>query len=257
MKQVFDKYSKYYDLIYQGKDYKKEEKFIEEVIKKFSPIKVENILSIGCGTCSYETILAKNGFKITGIDQSQTMLDLAQKKINEQKLKNKIKLIKADARNFRVDEKFDAVMEMFNIIGYHTTNDDLNKVLNNINKSLKINGIFFFDCWYLPAVLKDRPTDKIKEIQSEEKRIIRKTQSRLHVKKNVIEIKFTIDYIEKNKVVEKTKEIHLVRYWSLPELEYILNSNGFNMVKAGNFLDINTPPSENNWDIFIVAKKVK
>ncbi len=257
MKQVFNKYSKYYDQIYLNKDYALEAKFIREIIEKFSSFKTKNILSIGCGTCSYETILAKKGYSITALDQSQTMLDIARKKITEQKLSEKIKLVKADARNFKINQKFDVAMELFNIIGYHTSNEDINKVLKNINRSLKMNAIFFFDCWYLPAVLKDRPTDRIKEIKSGKKHIVRKTQSQLLLEKNIIEIKFNIGYIEKNKIVEKTEEIHIMRYWSLPELKYILYSNGFKLIKAGNFLDIDTRPSENNWDIFVIAKKVK
>ncbi len=257
MKQVFNKYSKYYDLIYREKDYKKEAELIEGIIRKFSDIKVKIILSIGCGTCTYEILLAKKGYAITGIDQSKNMLNIAQKKINEQKLKNKIKLIKADAKNFKIDNKFDSVMEMFNIFGYHTTNEDINNVLRNINNSLKMNGIFFFDCWYMPAVLKDRPTDRIKEIKIGAKKIIRKTESRLLLEKNIIEIKFEVGYIEKNKIVEQTKEVHLMRYWSLPELEYILNTNGFEIIKVGNFSNINILPSENHWDILVVAKKVK
>jgi SAM-dependent methyltransferase len=257
MKKIFNQYSKYYDEIYRRKDYVLEAKFIKEVIKKYSPIKVRNILSIGCGTCSYEIILAKDGFTITALDQSQAMLGIAKKKIVEFGLTNRIKLVRADAKDFMLDEKFDTAMELFNIFGYHTTNEKINEVLTNINRSLKSRGTFFFDCWYLPAVLKDRPTDRLKEIKTGEKRLLRITESKLQIDKNIIEIKFRILNISKNMVLEDVEETHLIRYWSLPELEYVLNSNGFRLIKAGNFLDLETAPSENNWNIFVIAQKIK
>lgn len=256
MSKVFNQhYSKYYDEIYQEKNYAQEAKFIKEVIKKYAPFKVRNILSLGCGTCSHEIILAKEGYVITGLDQSQDMLDIGKNKVSKAGLTDKITLIKHDARSFKLDNKFDAAMELFNIIGYHTTNADINKVLGNINRSLKTDGLFFFDCWYLPAVLKDRPTDRIKEVTVGEKRLLRITRSRLQVDKNIIQIEFHLMNIKKNVVIEETKEIHSIRYWSLPELQYILNANSFKMIKAGNFLDIDIPPSEDNWHMFVIAQK--
>lgn len=256
MSKVFNQhYSKYYDEIYQEKDYALEAKFIKEVIKKYSPFKVRNILSLGCGTCNHEIILAKEGYTIIGLDQSQAMLDLGKEKISKVGLTEKIALIKHDARSFKLGSKFDVVMELFNVIGYHTTNIDINKVLGNINQSLKAGGLFVFDCWYLPAVLKDRPTERIKEVRLEDKRLLRITRSKLQVDKNIIEIEFHLMNIKKNVVIEETKEIHSIRYWSLPELQYILNANSFKIIKAGNFLDIDTPPSEDNWHIFVIAQK--
>lgn len=256
MSKVFSQYySKYYDEIYQEKNYGLEAKFIKEVIKKYSPFKVKNILSLGCGTCNHEIILAKEGYTITGLDQSQAMLDLGREKISKAGLTDKIALIKHDARSFKLDSKFDVAMELFNVIGYHTTNTDINKVLGNINQSLKAGGLFFFDCWYLPAVLKDRPTERIKEVTLVEKRLLRITRSKLQVDKNIIEIEFHLMNIKKNVMIEETKEIHSIRYWSLPGLQYILNTNSFNIIKAGNFLDIDTPPSEDNWHIFVIAQK--
>lgn len=253
--KIFANYSQYYDLLYRTKGYSEEVKFVTSVIKKYKP-NSEKILSLGCGTCSHDILLAKKGFDITGVDISTTMLNIAKQKIEKENLKNKIRLIKQDIREMKIKEKHDVAMAMFNVIGYQTSNSDIEKALGNVNRSLKKGGIFFFDCWYLPAVLKDKPTDRIKEIESKGKRIIRRTHSQLLLEKDIIEIKFNIEYIEKNKIVEKTEEIHLMRYFSLPELEYILNSNGFKVIKIGNFLDLDTPPSDNNWDMFVVARKV-
>jgi SAM-dependent methyltransferase len=251
----FKNYSKYYDTIYSDKDYKSETEFILNVLRKYSQTKGKNLLSLGCGTCTYELLMAKKGYRITGIDKSTQMLDSASKKIKAEKLDSKIKIFKKDVRRFSFNEKFNNAMAMFNIIGYQTNNSDLEKTFRNVNANLKKGGLFVFDCWYMPAVLKDRPTDRVRSIKIGDRKIIRLTKSRLDLVKNIIEINFDVIDILKSSVVSEIKETHEMRYWSLPELAYFLDNTGFEIVKTCDFMDENSEISENNWNIFVVARK--
>lgn len=251
----FSKYSQYYDTVYKQKDYPQETKFIDSVIKKFSP-SAKQVLSLGCGTGTYEIELAKKGYSITGVDLSKSMLDIAAEKIAKAGMQKKIELVHNDAISFKATKTYDVAMEMFNIIGYHRTNNEINHVLENVHRALKVGGIFFFDCWYMPAVLKDPPTDRVKEVVEGGRRLIRVTRSRLITDKNIVEIKFHVISLEKGVVVDDTEEVHPMRYWSIPELDNLLTNHGFKVVKIGNFMDIETLPSENNWDMFVVARKI-
>jgi len=252
----FADYSKFYDTFYKDKDYKKESEFVLKLINEFSKESPKSLLSLGCGTCSYELIMAKQGISITGIDLSQEMLDIAKYKIEKAKLNNKIEILQSDIRNFDLGKKYDTAMAMFNIIGYQTQNEDMEKTLGNVHRDLKKNGIFVFDCWYMPAVLKDKPTDRIKVIESDGHKFIRMTKSNLNLHKNLIEINFTAMEIENNLIISETNETHLMRYWSLPELTYFLNKTGFDLVKSCNFMDESSNTSEDNWNIFVVAQKI-
>jgi len=252
---TFNKYSQYYDAIYKEKDYKSEVDFIENVITKFSKVKGKKILSLGCGTCSHDILLAKRGFKITGVDQSESMLKIAKEKINSNNLEDKINLVKSDITNIKIKDVYDIVMAMFNVIGYQTTNIAINKTLANANRLLKKNGLLFFDCWYGPAVINDKPTDRIKEISTEATKTIRLTQSALNVNLNVININFHVLEINKNIITSEANETHTMRYWTLPELEYIANNNGFEILKICQYMDLNNEPDEKTWNIFIIAKK--
>ena len=59
---IYNKYGRYYDLIYSGKDYSAECDYVEECIRCFSVIPVGRILDVGCGTGSHAVILAKRGY---------------------------------------------------------------------------------------------------------------------------------------------------------------------------------------------------
>ena len=248
-------YSDYYDTLYKDKNYKLETDFIFKVLKKYSNKKSNNLLSLGCGTCNYELLLAGKGCKVTGIDRSKQMLDTATRKIRLAKLNSKVTVLEKDVRAFEFKNKFDNAMAMFNIVGYLTKNDDFEKMLKNIANSLKVGGLFIFDCWYMPAVLKDKPKDKIKKINIKGGQLVRLTKSKLDVNKNVIEIKFNVVEKSNERILAETKETHLVRYWSLPELEYFIKKAGLSIIKTCNFMDLNSEISENNWNMFVVARK--
>ncbi|MFH1584007.1 MAG: class I SAM-dependent methyltransferase [Actinomycetota bacterium] len=251
--KVFLDYSKYYDLLYKDKDYKKECEFISTYINKFSP-KAKSILSLGCGTCNHELILAKKNFSIVGIDMSRRMLKIAREKIKINKFGSKIKVYEKDVRKFNFENKFDLSIAMFNIVGYQNTNKDFEKMLKNVSNNLKNNGIFMFDCWYMPAVLKNGPTNKIKVINVGSKKIVRRTFSRLDLNKNLIRITFNISEIRDKKVISKTTETHIMRYWSLPELEYFLEKTGFSILYVCNFMNKDQEISDKYWNIFVVAR---
>lgn len=251
---IFQRYAKFYDILYQDKDYQSECDFLEKVIKRYSLKKVKDILSLGCGTANHDIILAKRGFKITGIDKSEEMLNIARKKARESNLDIEFKL--ADIQKFELNKKFDLAVAMFNIIGYQTKNEMMEKTLQNVAKALKKNGLFVFDCWYGPAILKDRPANRVKKIKGEQREIIRTTKQRLDIENNIIDINFEGSKIEGGAKRIVFQENHKMRFWYLPELKYFLQKQGFELIKVCNFLDLESEISENNWNIFVIAKKI-
>jgi ubiquinone/menaquinone biosynthesis C-methylase UbiE len=251
----FKKYSEYYDKIYKDKNYESEVDFVDKAIKKFAGENAHTILSLGCGTCNHDILLAKKGYSLTSVDESPSMLKIARKKIANKKLTNKIKLVEADIRKMTVTKEHDVVLAMFNVISYFVANTDIDRALASISKGLKAGGYFMFDCWFAPAVLKDRPGDRVKEITKGKQRLLRLTTSKLNLQDNSIDINFKVLDIFGNKLLADVNETHSTRFWSRPELEYIFGNNGFKIVKICNFMDLNSEISENNWNIFAVAQK--
>lgn len=254
---VFQSYSQFYDSLYQTKDYKSEVKFIQTVIKKLSPIKVKEILSLGCGTCNHDLLMAQKGYRITGLDQSSTMLSNAQKKIKSTGLTKMITLHQKDVRIFDMKREFDFAMAMFNVIGYQISNDDIKATLKNVSSNLKPGGLFIFDCWYAPAVIADPPTDRVKEIKLSKSRVVRLTQSTLQHQKNIVQILFHVFALMGKKLTAETVETHQMRYWTLPEISNLLELNNLKLIKACPFLKLDQEISPSEWDIFIIAQKKK
>lgn len=125
MRAFGKEYALAYDYLYKDKDYEKECDFIGRVFKKFSG-RVETILDLGCGTGGHALILAKRGYEVLGVDCSQEMLDIAITKAGKRNLS--IEFIRDDITDIRLHRKFDAVISMFAVMSYQTTNSALAKV---------------------------------------------------------------------------------------------------------------------------------
>ena len=80
---------------------------------------VKQLLEIGCGTCSHSILLSKKGYNIIGIDNSNEMINVAKEKIEKKKINN-ITLLHEEAENLNIitTKKFDALLLLFNVIGY-------------------------------------------------------------------------------------------------------------------------------------------
>lgn len=246
MTKVFDKYSKYYNLLYQDKDYAKEADYISSLIKTFSP-GTKNILELGCGTGKHASLLNKNGYDILGIDLSNTMLERA-KEIG-------VNCAVGDVRNFRADRKFDSIISLFHILSYQTTDEDVLNFFETAAFHLDSNGIIVFDVWYKPAVLAQVPEKRVKELENDEIKVIRYCTPNLIAEKSVVEVNYTIEITDKaTNEKEVLKEVHPMRYFSSEEIKNFAEEKGFKIILEEEWLTKNKP-SENTWGVCFVGFK--
>lgn len=117
-----------------------------EFYKKWLPQnKDANILELCCGTGRLTITIAKEGYNISGVDYTASMLERAKDKAFQAGLK--INLIEADIRTLNLQEKFDLIFLPFNSIHHLYNNEDLFAVLKVVRKHLKENGLFLLDCF--------------------------------------------------------------------------------------------------------------
>lgn len=98
-----------------------------------------HILDLCCGTGQIAAGLSKRGFNVTGLDNSPEMLRYA--RINAPDAK----FVTGDARNFKLKEKFDAIVSTFDSVNHFMSLDEVEKVFRAVRASLSTNGIFVFD----------------------------------------------------------------------------------------------------------------
>lgn len=97
------------------------------------------ILDLCCGTGQISAGLVEKGYRVTGLDGSEAMLGFARQNAPD------ACFIQGDARDFRFDHPFDAVISPFDSLNHLMTTDDLGRVFRNVIDALEADGIFFFD----------------------------------------------------------------------------------------------------------------
>ncbi|NIP32054.1 MAG: methyltransferase domain-containing protein, partial [Candidatus Dadabacteria bacterium] len=177
MDEVFREYSEFYDILYGDKNYSAECDFLEEIFLRFSKKPIKKILDIGCGTGGHALHLAQRRYDVTGIDRSEEMLKIAQEKASRENLSIKFK--QADVRTFSLNDKFDAVIAMFAVMGYQKTNEDIEAAVRSVRKHLEPGNLFIFDVWFGPAVISEKPSERVKFLEQGGEKIIRIAQPQL------------------------------------------------------------------------------
>ncbi len=251
---VFERYANFYDNLYEDKDYEKECNFIKKIFELYSTKEIRSILDLGCGTGSHAFVFAGMGYSVTGVDQSESMLNIATTKAADKNLD--IRFQRQDIRNLNLSQQFDAAIAMFAVMGYQVSNKDFEDALVSVYNHLSPAGLLIFDVWFGPAVLVERPQDRVKIVNLPNRKIIRYAHPILDVIHQTCEVNYTVLEITQQKTTE-ISEHHLVRYFFYQEILYFLEKNGFEVLRISPFMDLNHDVDERCWNIVVVCKKVE
>jgi len=249
--QVFKDYGKYYDILYQDKNYEEECNFIEEIFRRYSQKEIKTILDAGCGTGGHAIPMAKRGYKVVGFDASEVMTERAKEKARGL---NNIRFKIMDIRDFHISEKFDACICMFAVIDYITETKDILKALRTIRRHLKENSLFIFDFWNGLAVLRILPSVRVKIMESGGIKVIRTVEPELDAFNHINKSHYRMIVIKDGEVVDEIEETHVIRFYFPREIKHYLEDAGFELIKICPFMDLEGKVDENVWNIMAIAK---
>jgi SAM-dependent methyltransferase len=253
---IFENYARYYDFLYQDKNYGQEADYIDQLIKKNSR-NAKTILELGCGTGRHAELLCRKGYEICGVDISNNMVEQAQRRFaSDNVLKEKATFVHGDMRSLQLNKKFDVVISLFHVVSYQTTNEDVQKAFAVAQNHLNSGGLFIFDCWYGPAILAHTPAVRIKRFENDDMSLTRITEPAMNANENYVDIHFNL-YVQdkKNKEIGQVKESHRMRYFFKPEVEQFLHRNNFEIVQFEEWINGNVAGTESRDVCFVCRKK--
>lgn len=249
-------YAEQYDGLYSSKDYKKECDLVEEAIKRYTTQQPLTLLDLGCGTGEHALEMANRGYKVTGIDLSQSMLDIAATKSKSKVLLDHPRWVCGDLRTFETGQQHDLAIMMFAVIGYLTTNSDVIAGLSNIRQHLKLGALLICDFWSGPSVLSIRPVDRLREIQTLNGKIIRAANTTLDVAKHTADVTFKLWKLEHNQLVGEATESHHLRYFFPLEFELFLSVAGFKLKSLSAFPSLDDLVTDQSWNVLAVCEAI-
>jgi len=137
----FDRIARFYD--YEHESFVHDIPFYMDYARKSRG----ETLELACGTGRILFPIAREGVKITGLDISQGMLDIARRKLTEldEKYKANVELVRGDMVAFDLRKKFAMIYIPFRSFQGLLTKTDQGACLARVNEHLTDDGTFILD----------------------------------------------------------------------------------------------------------------
>ena len=207
------------------------------------------LLEFGSGTGKHARQLTQRGYTVHGIERSVEMIAAAQPAPG-------FTCQQGDIAISDMGRTYNAVLSLFHVISYQTTNEQLQAVFANAAAHLNPGGLFIFDFWYSPAVYAQKPSVRVKRMADDQVEITRITEPVIHANENRVDVHYTIFACElATSAVHTLQEIHPMRHFSLPEIDLLAEAHGFERIGAEEFTT-GKPPSEDTWGVCLILRKL-
>jgi len=241
-----------HDLFYQGKPYPEEAQYAAGLVRARLPT-ARTVLDLGCGTGLRCLELARLGFQVCGIDQSEAMLAAARRHVAAAEQGANVKFEAGDIRNFRARTPVDAVISLFHVFCYLTTDRALKEAIECAFANLKPRGVLLFDYWHGPGVLMDPPSVRARAVENANLKVERTTVPQHLPNQHLVKLTVSLKATDKDDgASNESEEAYTMRYWFTNELEEALLSAGFGQVQHYAWMT-ESAPDPGSWQACTIA----
>lgn len=139
--EAYTGFAEVYDMFMDNVPYKEWNTYLTGLLKEYG-IEDGLVLELGCGTGKITRLLAKSGYDMIGVDNSEEMLRIAMETGEEDE---GILYLLQDMREFELYGTVRAVVSICDSMNYILEEEDLLEVFRLVNNYLDPGGIFIFD----------------------------------------------------------------------------------------------------------------
>lgn len=174
------------------------------------------ILDIACGSGRHSIPFAKRGFKVTGIDITESYLKLAENFADSSGVN--INFIKSDMLHFARKDAFDLIFVLYSSFGFFAGQNDESIFLDNMFNSLNRNGQLILDLRNREYVQENFIAESIMNINGTVYREFREAEGNF----DMIHTDWTIENRDFRKIFRTS-----IRLYDAETVQALLNDAGF------------------------------
>jgi len=247
IREPFSRFNRHYDkFMVKYVDYKG---WVDYVVRIFGRFRSDprTILDLACGTGIPTIMLARRGYRMTGVDRSPEMLAVLESKRGDLP----IATVRADMREFALPEPLAAAICLYDSMNYLLTEDDLARCFRCTRQAVISGGLFVFD---MNTVFGLADHWGARTAAREAGGICSTWQNSYDKETRVSTLHLTFwEQPEPGKTGERFEEIHQERAYFPAEVERCLRAAGFAVVhffQHGSFIE----PGQNTTRMMVVAR---
>jgi SAM-dependent methyltransferase len=250
----FDVFARYYDL-----DFENENDDID-FFRSFAQRSGSPVLEIGVGTGRVAIPLAKDGLKVTGLDISPAMLQTAHTKASEAKITRNLKLVEADARDFKLEQRFAMAFVAANSFMHFVDAEDQMAVLQAIHEHLNPGGLIVIDVFNPSLYVSNEPDgvvihDYTRKDPHTGNTVMKFETRQIDHARQMIDVQFFYDELNREGAVHRLIAPFAMHYFSYHELTLLLTKSGFAIEQVYGSYELDDYHTHSSRMIFVAAKE--
>lgn len=240
-------FAAFYDKLTANVNYRGYAKRVDLLLKQRRPNCVD-IAEIACGTGNLGAELEKFGYRTVGIDLSEEMIKIAEKKAA--KRFSDAVFIRDDMRSFRLGSPADAAVSSLDALNHLKNIMEVRETFSAVRRNLRPGGVFIFD---MNTPYKHREILGCNSFVYELPEVYTVWQNDYRPKDRSVGI--TLDFFIKNgSGYTKSREVFRERAYPEREIAAALRSCGFRLLGTFDGLK-NRPPVRTSERILYVARR--
>lgn len=231
--------SPYYHILYNQRNDKEAELFIDNLCNDLKPNIDCRLLDIACGRGRHAIYLNKKGFDVTGIDLSFSSIKYASQFENE-----RLHFFVHDMRNLFYINYFDIAFNLFTSFGYFETQKDHVNALKSFRKSLKADGTLVLDYFNSEKIKRNLTKKEVKRVDKIDFNINKHIEDGKIIK--------SIDFEHGGKAYAFQERVNA---FSLADFQKLLTLSGFKIVKYFGDYNLNDYNESASDRLILICKK--
>lgn len=126
-----------YRMLYRHRNSEDAREQVQLIINTLKPAKDAAILDLCCGEGRYTSIFKKKGYRVLGLDLSETLVQFGKQREPE------LDLVVGDMR--AIPGCFDLILSLFTSFGYFEKDEENLQTLQSVYRALKTGGTYWLD----------------------------------------------------------------------------------------------------------------
>lgn len=254
MSSYSGRHAELYDTFYAHKPYAAEAGFIDRCLKQFSQQPCKRLLELACGTGEHALALERLGYQVVATDNSEDMLLQGRQKA--ERMGSHVEFLNADMRDLTgVRGAFDGAVCLFDSLGYLVTNEAINQSLKAVADRLRPGGVFIFEFWHAPAMLRSYEAVRVRRYTTDDGLILRVSETQLQPREQVARVLYSVYELGKNGRYVGFDEVQDNRYFQVPEMAHFLSSAGLNALHFFAGFSQDRKIDEETWHVVCVSQR--
>lgn len=244
-------FARYYDELTANIDYVRRGEYFHEIIKRFKATKENILLDLACGTGSISEVMARLGYDVIGVDNSDEMLGMAIEKKFDSGLN--IQYLCQDMRKLDMFGTVDVIICALDSINHLANLNDVRKVFEGAAFFCEMNGLFIFD---VNTLYKHREILANNTFTYETDNVYCIWENTLNAETDEVRMNLEFFEREENGLYSRSSESFSEKAYSEETIEKLLEESGFKVLaKYGD--DTFEPPTETSQRIIYAARCIK